>query len=456
MNLEAYFLATLLYWPEEIAEVAPLIQPEDFTEARNEVVYSALRGLAAKGQYVETHSLLAFLRALGALERAGGEFYIVRDIGDLVPASGATAKDHAKLIRDAAIRRRMRRDALALLEAAEKPEVPIEDLAGLAERAAVDATARRVERGAILAKHVLPEVFKTIEAHAKGEITGIRTGFTDLDQHLGGLQRTDLIILGGRPGMGKTSLALDFAGNIAIDGKGKVAFFELEMSRTQIIKRLLCSRAKVSGQLLKTGKLPQRDYPRLSLAVGPIGEAPFYIDDTVGLTPLQLLSKARQIKAKAGGLDLVVVDNIQIMRGDGKFGSRREELANVSNNLKRVAKELEVPLIAISHLSRECERRGDPEPNLSDLKETGDIEQDADIVMLLYREEVYKEVPLERHGETKVILAKNRDGESIAKIIRFIPELSSFTNWSSRQDAPPESYKEKQVADSFLRGTHGY
>jgi replicative DNA helicase len=301
----------------------------------------------------------------------------------------------------------------------------------------------------------IPEVFAIIERQSKGEITGVETGFYDLDQHTSGFQRSDLIVLGGRPRMGKTALATDIAYNIGIDQRRPVAFFELEMAGRQIVERKLFALAKVNGQLVRRAKLPQRDFPRLSLAVGPLSEAKVFIDQTTSLTPLQMLAKCRRMKMKAG-LDLVVVDNIQKMRGDGNYkGNFRLEIADITKNLKNIAKDLDVPILAISHLSRGPDHRADPEPVLSDLQESGNIEQDADIVMLLYREEVYKEVEDGKKGETKVIFAKYRNGQEGYVNLRFNEEFSSFANWGGNREEPPPSFKDKQTSD-FLGGAYGH
>lgn len=444
-QVEPYLLATLMLWPEEISEVATLLKPSDFYEERHGTIYAGILALCAKGTAVDIRTLTDFLQASGEVNKAGGREYLL-EVSTVSPGSRYTAQDHAKIIREAAVRRFMRRDLLEALEAIQDPGKPVMEVAALAEKAALQAAETGREKDLRKASSFLPEVFAVMERQSKGEVTGLKTGFYDIDQHTSGFQKSDLIVLGGRPRMGKTALATDIAAYVSIEEKKSVAFFELEMAGRQIIERLLCARAKVNGQLLRSGKLPQRDFPRLSLAVAPINAAPWFVDDTVGLTPLQLMAKCRRHKAKHG-LDLVVVDNIQKMRGDGKYnGNKRLEIADITNSLKNTAKDLDVPILAISHLSRGPDHRSDPEPVLSDLQESGNIEQDADIVILLYREEVYKEVEPERRGETKVIFSKYRNGQEGYKRLRFNEEYSSFENWSGRSDEPPASYKERQVS----------
>lgn len=453
-DLEAYLLATLLSYPEEISEVSLLLKGEDFTMQHHQVVYEGLQALVQAGTVVDLGTLAHGLQASGQLQAAKGDGFLL-ELSNLNAFSRATAVEHAKYIREAAVRRYTRRDLLAALDAVQDPSRTIQEVAGLAERAALTAVSTETQDGLQPTKAYLPEVFAIIERQSKGEITGLKTGFFDLDQHTSGFQKSDLIVLGGRPRMGKTALATDIAYNVGIDQRKRVAFFELEMSGRQIVERKLFSLAKVNGQLLRSGKLPQRDFPRLAIATGPLGEAGVFIDHTTSLTPLQLLAKCRRMRVKHG-LDLVVVDNIQKMRGDGKYnGNFRLEIADVTKNLKNIAKDLDVPLLAISHLSRGPDNRADPEPVLSDLQESGNIEQDADIVIMLYREEVYKEVEAEKRGETKVIFAKYRNGQEGYKLLRFDEEFASFSNWGGRREEPPESYKDRQAVEDFLGGIDG-
>jgi len=444
-DLEAYLLATLIAWPEQVADVSLVLKGEDFTLQRHQAVYEGILSLVQAGTVVDAGTLSHGLRRSGRLAEAGGEAFLL-EVSGICAASGQTALEHARIIREAGVRRNVRRDILTALDAVQNPTKPLAEVAGLLEGAALAAVSTESEEGLKPTSAYLPEVFAVIEKQSKGEITGLQTGYYDLDQHTSGFQKSDLIVLGGRPRMGKTALATDIAYNVGIDQKKHVAFFELEMAGRQIVERKLFALAKVNGQLVRRGKLPQRDFPRLAIAVGPLGESRVFIDHTTSLTPLQLLSKCRRMKMRHG-LDLVVVDNIQKMRGDGNYkGNFRLEIADITKNLKNMAKDLDVPILAISHLSRGPDHRADPEPVLSDLQESGNIEQDADIVMLLYREEVYKEVEPERKGETKVIFAKYRNGQEGYKLLRFNEELSSFENWGGNREAPPPSYKERQVS----------
>lgn len=249
--------------------------------------------------------------------------------------------------------------------------------------------------------------------------------------------------------MGKTALATDIAANVAIEQNKSVAFFELEMSGRQIIERHVYARARVNGQLLRSGRLSASEYPKLTEPATPVINSQWYIDDTVGLTPLGIRSKCLKHRYKHG-LNLVVVDNIQKMKGDGKYeGNRRLEIADITNNLKNLAKDLDVPIIAISHLSRGPDMRADHEPVLSDLQESGNIEQDADIVIFLYREEVYEDVPPEKKGECKVIFSKYRNGQEGYKLLRFNEDFACFENWAGNRTEPQESYRTRQSREDF-------
>lgn len=448
IDVETYLLNTLFSWPEEVPDVVTALKPEDFTRGQHGVIFAELAAMASRGTLIDIATLADSLKASGNLGRAGGVEFLM-ELGQHLSAGAALIPEHVRIIREASMRRAMRLSLQQALAALEDPTRPLVEVAGLAEAAALAGVSRAQGRDLRPVKDYMSEVFAIIERQSKKEITGLKTGFFDIDQHTSGFQRSDLIILGGRPRMGKTAWATDIAANVAIDQKKSVAFFELEMSGRQIVERHLLARAKVNGQLLRSGKLPERDYPRISLAVGPINASPWFIDDTVGLTPLAMLSKCRRHRMKHG-LDLVVVDNIQKMRGDGKYGSnKRLEIADITNSLKNMAKDLDVPILAISHLSRGPDMRADPEPVLSDLQESGNIEQDADIVILLYREEVYKDVEPEKKGETKVIFAKYRNGEEGHKLLRFNDQFSSFENWGGDRTEAQIDYKNKQVGDTW-------
>lgn len=437
MDVEKHLLAGLFAWPEALADVSGVLNSEDFFHDRYGCVFGHMLRLATQGRGVDAVTVQESLISTGELAHVGGSDTLM-DIGREMVTSSVMAMEYAGAVRVASIRRRMKSALLAGLDAVGDPTRPIEDVIALTEGAALIGASKAARNDLRPASSFLSETFRILEQQSKGEITGLHTGFIDLDRHLCGLQKGDLIVLAGRPAMGKTSLALDIAANVAIEQKKTVPFFEVEMSGRATIERLLFARSKVNGQLLKSGRLPQRDFPRLSLAVAPIQNSGLFVDDSVGITPLQIISKCRRLKAKRG-LDLVVVDCLQKMKGDGKYGgNKRLEVSDISLHLKNMAKELDVPVIAISHLSREVERRPDKVPELSDLHESGNIEQDADIVMLLYRKEEYFDVEEAERGKADIIFAKYRNGETGIKHLHFHNQFSTFGNWSARTDKPPE------------------
>jgi replicative DNA helicase len=279
---------------------------------------------------------------------------------------------------------------------------------------------------------LLPRTFEEIDGYAKGSFKGILTGFAELDEMTTGLQRSDLVIIAGRPSMGKTSFALSIAMNAAIHGKHPTAIFSLEMSKQQIAQRMLCGEARVNMHLLRSGKLPKRDYPRLSLAAGPLSEAPLYIDDTPGITVLEVRAKARRLKAQYN-LSCVIIDYLQLMGSSVMVESRQQEISQISRSLKGVAKELDVPVIVLSQLSRAPEQRtGNHRPQLSDLRESGAIEQDADLVMFVYRDEVYNKEDDQVKGTAEIIIGKQRNGPIGTVNVAFVKDFARFENLTER------------------------
>jgi replicative DNA helicase len=291
-------------------------------------------------------------------------------------------------------------------------------------------SASNIKEGFLPVRKILMDTFKLIESYSKGEIVGVPSGFKDLDGFTSGFQKTDLIILAGRPGMGKTAFALNILASAAIDHRKTAAFFSLEMGREQLVQRVLCSQARVNMHLLRTGKLPQRDLPKLSLAAEPISQAKIFIDDHPSLNILELRAKCRRLKAQEG-LDLVMIDYLQLMTGVGRQENRQQEISQISRGLKALAKELEIPVMALSQLNRSVEQRGaDAEPKLSDLRESGAIEQDADLVMFIYREELYNKEA--EKGKAEVILAKQRNGPTGKVPLSFMSDYASFASYTAR------------------------
>ncbi len=445
IDVETYLLNTLISYPDEIPGASAILKPEDFTRGQHIAIFAELVSMTTRSVRIDIATLKDSLVASGNLGAAGGEAFLFDICGDM-STGPAMVPDHTRIIREASMRRAMRLALKVAAEAVANPEIPLADVAGMAEAAALAGLAGGENTEKMIYDY-MPEVFAVMERQAKGAVTGIKTGLYDLDQHLSGLQRSDLIVLGGRPRMGKTSLATDIAGNIAIEQGKSVVFFSLEMAGRQIVERHLFARAKIDGQALRRGKLPDREFPKLAMALPQFERVKWMIDGATSLSPLGLLSKCRRHRMKYG-LDLIVVDNIQKMKSDFRQKDRRLEVAEITSALKNIAKDLDVPIIAISHLSRGPDQRANPEPVLSDLQESGNIEQDADIVMFVYREEVYKDVPPEREGETKLIISKYRNGQDGSIKLHFNKTLSSFENWAGNREVPA-SYKNQQAKDDF-------
>jgi len=283
---------------------------------------------------------------------------------------------------------------------------------------------------------LLPKTFEEIEGYTKGNFKGVQTGFKELDEMTTGLQPGDLVIVAGRPSMGKTAFVLSLALNTSMKYKNPTAIFSLEMSKESLVQRMLCSEARVNMHQLRSGTLPKRDLPKLSLAAGPLAEAPIYIDDTPAISVLELRAKARRLKAQYG-LKLIIIDYLQLMGSTSKVESRQQEISIISRSLKGVAKELDVPVIALSQLSRAVEQRNDHRPQLADLRESGAIEQDADLVMFVYRDEVYNKDDENVKGKAEIIVGKQRNGPIGTANLAFVRDFARFENLSEREEEIP-------------------
>ncbi|MGH7454104.1 MAG: replicative DNA helicase, partial [bacterium] len=317
----------------------------------------------------------------------------------------------------------------------------VDDILDKAEQRIFSLSERRLRRGFEFINPILHKTFDTIESyhHRRGSVTGVASGFNDLDEMTSGFQNSDLIIVAGRPSMGKTAFCLNMARNAAVDHKIGVGIFSLEMANYQLALRLLCSEARVNSHAVRTGKLPREQFSKLALAVGKLAEAPIYIDDTPALTVMEIRAKARRLVAEKK-VGLFIVDYLQLVRGPRTSESRQIEISMISQSLKALAKELDVPVIALSQLSRAVEQRGgDRRPILSDLRESGAIEQDADVVLFIYRPEVYDRVEFE--GISEIIIGKQRNGPTGTIKVMFLKDYVLFANLEkSRSDfAPTES-----------------
>jgi replicative DNA helicase len=428
VEVEKHVLGAMLLDPEAVSVALEGLVSDDFYLEKHRVIFEAVASLFEKNAPTDVLTLAEVLRKAKNFERAGGEASLLEISAEVV--SSASIVEHCKIVKEKSMMRRLIGSATKMLEQAYDTS---QDPAAIMDQAEGDIfaiNAANIKEGFLPIKRILSDTFKLIESYSKGEVIGVPTGLKDLDALTSGFQKTDLIILAGRPGMGKTAIALTMLANAAIDYRRTVAFFSLEMGREQLVQRVLCSQAKVNMHLLRTGKLSQRDYPKLSLAVGPISESKIFIDDHPSLNILELRAKCRRLKAQHG-LDMVMVDYLQLMNGVGKVENRQQEISQISRGLKGLAKELEIPVIALSQLSRAVETRGgEGEPKLSDLRESGAIEQDADIVMFIYRDEMYNKEA--EKGKAKLILAKQRNGPTGDVPLTFVSDYAAFENYSPR------------------------
>ncbi|HID89368.1 MAG TPA: replicative DNA helicase [Anaerolineae bacterium] len=429
VEAEEAVLGSLLIDPEALFRVAPFLRPEDFYIRKNGWIYEAILALHERREPIDFVTLCTELEARGQLEEVGGAAYITRLI-DAVP-SAIHVEAYGRLVEEAAVRRRLISAAGDIAQLAYREEQGIEEVVDRAEQALFAVSQRRLVREMAPIQEVIRQYYDRIEYlyEHRGEPLGVPTGFVDLDRLLGGLQKSDLIIVAARPGVGKTSLCLSFARNAARLGK-HVAIFSLEMSAEQVVQRLVAAETGIDAQRLRLGHLHEDEWPLFVQATGVLSELPIFIDDTPSISALQLRTKARRLHAEHG-LDLVVVDYLQLMTTETRVENRVQEVSYISRMLKGLARELDVPLVAASQLSRAVEQRTDKRPVLSDLRESGSLEQDADVVMFIYREELYKP-ETERQHIADIIVAKHRNGPTGVVQLFFRQQLAQFLDAETR------------------------
>jgi len=429
VEAEEAVLGALLIDPEALFRVASFLRPEDFYVQENGWIYQAILALHERREPVDFVTLRNELEARGQLGEVGGAAYIAQLI-DAVPTA-IHVEAYGRIVEEAAIRRRLIGAAGDIAQLAYREEQEINEVMDRAEQALFSISQRRITRDLAPIQDVIRQYYDRIEYlyDHRDEPLGVPTGFVDLDRLLGGLQRSDLIIVAARPGMGKTSLCLSFARNAARLGK-HVAIFSLEMSAEQVVQRLISAETGIDAQRLRLGHLEEDEWPLFVHATGVLSELPIFIDDTPSISALQLRTKARRIHAEHG-LDLVLVDYLQLMVGDVRVENRVQEVSYISRMLKGLARELSVPLVAASQLSRAVEQRTNKRPVLSDLRESGSLEQDADVVMFIYREEMYKP-ETERQHIADILVSKHRNGPTGRVQLFFRQQLAQFLDAETR------------------------
>ena len=425
IDAEKSLLGAILIDEEVLVDVAEIVKPVDFYEKRHGLIYAGIIRLFEKdAQSVDLLTLTDELKKKDDIDTVGGSSYL-SELTNYVPTA-AHAKSYAEIVAQAAVRRRLIKASADISELAFNEELTVPQLLGQSEANLFSVSDDSLKNDLTSIYDILDQSFERIDElfRNKGQLRGIRTGYRDLDNMTAGLQRSNLIILAARPAMGKTTLVTNLAYNIATIEKKPVLFFSLEMSKEQLVDRMLADAAGVDSWNIQTGNLTEEDFAKLSEAMGEMAEAPIYIDDTPGITALELRTKARRI-AHEGELGLIVIDYLQLLEPTTKTGNRVQEVSEISRALKLIARELNVPVIALSQLSRQVENRDDKRPQLADLRESGSIEQDADIVMFIYREAYYNP-ETERENITDLILAKHRHGATGTVELYFHPERLRF------------------------------
>ncbi|NJL93270.1 MAG: replicative DNA helicase [Anaerolineae bacterium] len=425
---EEAVLGAVLINPGVFPEIAAFLTPADFFILRHGWVWEAMTRLSERDELIEYLTVVEELRAQERLRDVGGAAYITYLASNV--ASSLHAEAYARIVERSALRRRMLEAATDIAKLAREEAADINEVIDQAESALFTVTERRLKRDTIPIHLAVNDYFEKVEElyHNRDASIGVPTGFTDLDNLLGGLQKSDLLILAARPGVGKTSLMLNIALNAA-RSRARVAVFSLEMSNDQLIQRLISTETAINSHKLRLAELDSEEWRRFVEASGKLSELPIYLDDTPALSIMQLRTKCRRLYRETG-LDLVVVDYLQLMtagESSSRNDNRVQEVSAISRGLKELARELNVPVLAGAQLSRSVEQRTDKRPQLSDLRESGSLEQDADIVLFIYRDELYNEAT-ERPNEADIIVAKHRNGPTGTVVLFFRKALTQFVN----------------------------
>lgn len=426
IEAEQSVIGSMIIDKNSIAKVMESLEEEDFYRDGHKAIYKAILEMFRNDMAVDLVTLLEYLKSTNMLERAGGVTYIT-ELSASVPTT-ANLSAYIKIVSDKSTLRKLIKASTTIIEESYNKQDKVESVVDIAEKKIFNIAENRTSKDFEPLSDVLERGFLQIEKlfNNKGEITGVGSGFTDLDSMTSGFQSGDMILIAARPSMGKTTFALNIAEHAALREHKSVVIFSLEMSKEQLAYKLLCSEANVDMLKLRTGALEDSDWENIARATGPLSKAKVYIDDTAGVTVMEMRSKCRRLKL-VYGIDLIVIDYLQLMSGGSGTDNRQQEVSEISRSIKALAKEMECPVIALSQLSRAPEQRADHRPMLSDLRESGSIEQDADLVMFLYRDEYYnKETEDKNIGEC--IIAKQRNGPVGTVKMAWLGQYSKFGN----------------------------
>ena len=439
LDAEQSVLGAILLDPDSIVPVMEFLVPEDFYRVNHQVIFKAMVELNNDSSPIDIVSVAERLNQNKQLENAGGQFYLL-ELAEKVPTA-SNVEYYSKIVSEKSTLRKLIRTSTDIATDAYGETDEVAAVLDRAERSILEVSEKRNRAGFVDITKVLNEAYLSLEERMKntGEITGIPTGYIDLDRMTSGLHSDELIILAARPSVGKTAFVLNIAKNVATKTNETVAIFSLEMSAESLVNRMLCSEGSIDASNMRNGRLTEEELRSYFVASGTLSNAPIYIDDTPGIRVSEIRAKCRRLKQERNNLGLIVIDYLQLIEGNGRE-SRQQEVSEISRNLKKLAKELSVPVIALSQLSRGVEQRQDKRPVMSDIRESGSIEQDADIVAFLYRDDYYRQEPdedgnvpqQESNNIIEVIIEKNRSGPRGTVELMFIKEYNKFTSRASK------------------------
>jgi replicative DNA helicase len=426
MEAEQSVLGAMLLDKEAVSVATEFISGEDFYREAHKEIFEAIVELFDKGQPVDLITLPEKLKVRNTLEAVGGITYLT-NLMSIVPSTHNVGY-YAKIIEEKALLRKLIRASNEIMGKSYEASEEVTNVLDMAEKSIFDISLNRSTQGFVHIKKILNANFDKIEELYlnKGKITGVSTGFNDLDEMLSGLQKADLVLVAARPSMGKTSFILNMVQQAGIRDKVATAIFSLEMSKEQLTQRILCAEALIDSQRLRTGDINEDEWIKLARAMGPLSEAPIFVDDTPSISMNEMRAKCRKLKIEHN-LGLILIDYLQLMTGSGKYDSRQQEISDISRSLKGLAKELGIPVVACAQLSRAPEMRADHHPIMSDLRESGAIEQDADVIMFLYRDEYYHP-DTEKKNIGEVIIAKQRNGPTGTVELVWLGQFTKFAN----------------------------
>ena len=433
LEAEQAILGSMLTDKDAVISSIEILKENDFYRDDNRAIYTAILNLYNRAEPIDIITVKAELESMGKFEQVGGLEYLA-ELPERVPTT-ANALKYIKIVEEKSTLRNLIKTANEIIELGYDPTEDVEDIMEDAEKKIFNIMQNKNQKGYTPIKDVLVDSFTQLEElyNRKQHITGVATGFTELDYKTAGFHSSDLILIAARPAMGKSAFALNIATNAAVKANVPVAIFSLEMSKEQMVNRILCSEAMVDSNKVRTGKLEEEDWTKLAGSIGPLSEAEIYIDDTPGISVMEIRAKCRKLKLEKN-IGMVVIDYLQLVQGSNRRnGSREQEISEISRSLKILAKEIGVPVVALSQLSRAVEQRPDHRPMLSDLRESGAIEQDADIVMFLYRDDYYNQ-DSEKKDIAEVIVAKHRGGSTGTIELLWLGSYTKFVNLERRFD----------------------